>query len=55
MESARGHMPQKASSRNGLHFSDRHSNNVGRNFGFVHNYLSIGVGGKGTNESCTIM
>lgn len=51
METFREHTTQKALSR----ISDRHSNNVGRNFGFDHNYVSIGVGGKGTNESCTIM
>jgi len=51
METFREHKTQKALSR----ISDRHSNNVGRNFGFDHNYVSIGVGGKGTNESCTIM
>lgn len=51
METFREHTTQKALTR----ISDRHSNNVGRNFGFDHNYLSIRVGGKGTNESCTIL
>lgn len=36
METFREHKTQKALSK----ISDRHSNNVGRNFGFDHNYLS---------------